>query len=370
MPDNPRIFISYSHQDAEYEDKVLTFANKLRSEGIDASIDLYEEAPSEGWPRWMENQIRIADFVLVISSKSYYDKCYSVDKGKGVSWEVNIVYQHIYDNNSESTKFIPVLFDEDDSRFILTPIKPFTYYNIGTREGYEKLYWRLRGITQASKPPLGKLRALPEKERKTMFFSSPIDLDKWNSAGWKGMLYLFAPGYCPVLGILYKNYSVAKSIFLEWKEYASDSYADKFLKVDLVIPPFPKDCWVYTDPDRNYGNGYFVHIGPNVNESIQRAIESGIQREELFLAALSRYQWMDENNGSKNRDVFKNYLDKGSEYLLMPIGIRDESKLINEENLIIDFDYAIRMKSATFQTGVDIKDDDFCKAVLKKAERN
>lgn len=33
------------------------FANKLRSEGIDAILDQYEEAPSEGWPRWMENSI-------------------------------------------------------------------------------------------------------------------------------------------------------------------------------------------------------------------------------------------------------------------------------------------------------------------------
>jgi len=54
MSTNPKVFISYSHQDAEHEAKVLNFSNKLRSEGIDANIDLYEESPSEGWPRWME----------------------------------------------------------------------------------------------------------------------------------------------------------------------------------------------------------------------------------------------------------------------------------------------------------------------------
>lgn len=58
MAENPKVFISYSHQDAAYEKKVFEFANRLRTEGIDASIDLYEEAPKEGWPRWMENQIR------------------------------------------------------------------------------------------------------------------------------------------------------------------------------------------------------------------------------------------------------------------------------------------------------------------------
>lgn len=368
MSDNPRVFISYSHQDVDYENKILEFANKLRSEGIDANVDLYEEVPPEGWPRWMENQIREADFVLVISSKSYYDKCYSENKGKGISWEVNIVYQHIYDSNSQNTKFIPVYFDQNDVDYILTPLKSFTYYNIGTKDGYEKLYWRLRGITQTNKPPLGKLRPLPEKERKTMFFSTPIDLDKWNAAGWKGMLYLFAPGHSPVLGLLYRNYSAAKNIFSEWKQISNCSYADKFLEVSYIVPPFPQNCWVYSDEERSFGKGYFVHIGPNVDESLNRAIKSGIRPEEILLTSISRYQWMDEVNGSQNRDLFKHCVESGSGYLLMPIGIKDETKPIEEKNLVIDFDYAIRMKRAIFKLGIDIKEDDMCKAVLSKAE--
>lgn len=48
MSEHPKVFISYSHQNVEYENKILEFANRLRSEGIDANIDLYEEAPAEG----------------------------------------------------------------------------------------------------------------------------------------------------------------------------------------------------------------------------------------------------------------------------------------------------------------------------------
>lgn len=53
MENNPKVFISYAHKNQAYEDKVLELANRLRSEGIDAMIDQYEEAPPEGWPRWM-----------------------------------------------------------------------------------------------------------------------------------------------------------------------------------------------------------------------------------------------------------------------------------------------------------------------------
>ncbi len=182
MSENPKVFISYSHQDSAYEDKVLDFSNKLRSEGIDANVDLYEEAPSEGWPRWMENQIRESDYVLVLCSKSYYDKFYSDQKGKGVTWEISIMYQYLYDAKTETKKFIPIFFEASEEQYIPTPIKSFTYYNVGTSDGYDKLYWRLRGINKTEKPQLGKLRPLPEKERKTMFFSTPIDYAKWNDA--------------------------------------------------------------------------------------------------------------------------------------------------------------------------------------------
>jgi len=369
MSKHPKVFISYSHQNAEYENKILSFANNLRSEGIDANIDLYEESPTEGWPRWMENQINNSDFVLVVSSKSYFEKCYSEsNKGKGISWEVNIVYQHIYDATTINTKFIPVYFDKDEEQYILTPLKSFTFYNVGEKEWFDKLYWRLRGVSNTQKPPLGTLRPLPKKEQRTMFFSTPINLDKWNAAKWRGMLYLFSPGYAPVLGLLYHNYTAAKGIFTDWKLDTKGNFADEFIKIDYITPPFPKKCWVYSDKERSYGKGYFVHIGPNTEESINRAIASGLRPEELFLASVSRYQWMDELNGSKNRDLFQHLTGGGSGYFLMPIGIKDKTNPIEESNLIIDFNYAIRMKNVQFKTGLDIEDNDLCKVVLNKAE--
>ncbi|MGB4659999.1 MAG: SEFIR domain-containing protein [Mobilitalea sp.] len=367
MQENPRVFVSYSHQNAEKDNVILEFTNNLRLEGIDANIDLYEESPVEGWPRWMENQISKADFVLVVSSKSYYEKCYSeLNAGKGVSWEVNIVYQHIYDSKSKNTKFIPIYFDKADEQYILTPLRAFTFYNVTEKEEFDKLYWHLRGVTKNQRPPLGKLRSLPQKAQRTMFFSSPIDVEKWNSARWKGILYLFSSEHPPVLGILYDNYSTAKSIFTEWKINSKDDFYDNFIKVDLITPPFPDNCWVYFDKDRSNGKGYFVHIGPNIDESLNRATASGINVEDLILTSISRYQWMNESADSKNRKQFQDITANKSGYFLMPIGIKDKEKAIEENNLIIDFKYAIKMRNITFKTGLEIEDNDLCKAVLNK----
>ena len=368
LKDNPKVFISYSHQDAVYENKVLEFSNKLPSEGIDANIDLYEESPSEGWPRWMENPIRESEYVLVLSSKSYHDKFYSDKKGKGIAWEVNIIYQYLYDDCAETKKFIPVFFEAGEEQYIPTPIKSFTYYNVGTSEGYNKLYWRLRGVNKTEKPPLGKLRPLPEKQRKTMFFSTPIDLDKWNKAHWKGTLYLFQPDYVPVLGLLFENYEAGKSIFEAWKKDSIDGKIDEFVSLSFIVPPFPKDCWIYKDPEHSYGKGYFVHIGPNIDKSIKRALDTGLEPEEIFLTSISRYQWMDELKGSTYRDMFKEITDSSKLYLLMPIGVKNINKPIVEENLIINFDYSVKLSDVSFVNGIDVDENDMRKVVLNKAK--
>lgn len=366
----PKVFISYSHQNPEYEKHVLEFSNKLRSEGIDAIVDLYEESPAEGWPRWMENQIRDADFVLIINCKSYYDKCYANNiQGKGVSWEVNIAYQHIYDNNSHNEKFIPVCFDEEDFQYILTPLKPFSYYNINNKDSFDNLYWRLRGVAKRNKPPLGKLRPLKEKSQKSMFVSSPIDIEKWNKAGWAGMAYLFYPHAVPILGLIFKNYETGKSIFKEWQSHSENGFIDHFVALNFIIPPFSKGSWIYSDSDLNYGKGYFVHIGPNAEESKERAQNSGIFRENLLLATFSRYRWMPELNGSVNRETFMKMVDSGSRFYLIPLEVKDMSRPFSVDNINIDFDDAVSMRTTNFKKGRTIKNDDLCKTVLNKPER-
>jgi hypothetical protein len=44
----PTVFISYSHDSPEHVDRVLAFANQLRRDGIDCTLDQYETSPPEG----------------------------------------------------------------------------------------------------------------------------------------------------------------------------------------------------------------------------------------------------------------------------------------------------------------------------------
>ena len=111
------VFISYSQYSNEICDKVLELSNWLRSQGVDANIDQYEESPAEGWPRWTANQIKIAEYVLVICTEMYTKKAeFQVENniGLGTKWETNIIENILYDNGAITNKFIPIIFSFND----------------------------------------------------------------------------------------------------------------------------------------------------------------------------------------------------------------------------------------------------------------
>jgi hypothetical protein len=160
----PRVFISYSHDSPEHAEQVLGLAVRLREWGIDAIVDQYVPAPSEGWPMWMENQIQTTDFVLLVCTETYLrrvERREEPGKGRGVLWEAKLIYNSLYPEDSQVQKFIPVLFADAQSSQIPLPLRGLTYYLIDTDEGYENLYRHLTNQPRRDKPALGKLRTLP-----------------------------------------------------------------------------------------------------------------------------------------------------------------------------------------------------------------
>ncbi|MCH9028068.1 MAG: toll/interleukin-1 receptor domain-containing protein, partial [Bacteroidetes bacterium] len=106
-----KVFISYSHDSEEHANRVLSFSNQLVKNGIDCILDQYVDAPPEGWPRWMDQNIKNSDFVLMICTDNYYNRVMGkeeIGKGLGVKWEGKLIYSQIYFDDTKNTKFIPV----------------------------------------------------------------------------------------------------------------------------------------------------------------------------------------------------------------------------------------------------------------------
>lgn len=213
MSKTPKVFISYAHESELLSDQVLAFSNELRSMGIDSEIDQYEEAPPQGWPKWMLQQIEEADYVLVVASSKYYarSKDYSSNStGLGAKWETTQIIQNVYENVSNNTKYVPIFFGSDNQAYILDPLKPYTHYNILTIKQKEKLIKRILGISDKVRPDLGQnnqpkliLPPLEEKSRKTLFVTNLIDIELWDKAKWKGTAFAYSPldeNNIPILG--------------------------------------------------------------------------------------------------------------------------------------------------------------------------
>jgi hypothetical protein len=87
----PKVFISYSHDSLAHADRVRELSDRLRADGIDCTIDQYEVLPPGGWPRWMDKQIRDADFVLMVCTETYYRRVingsrYKVERNSVSAW--------------------------------------------------------------------------------------------------------------------------------------------------------------------------------------------------------------------------------------------------------------------------------------------
>jgi len=165
--EHPRVFISYSHDSEEHKDRVLQLAHKLRGDGMDARLDQFVNGtPPEGWPRWMRNQIKQAQFVLVVCTETYRRRAEREEKpgrGHGVIYESLIAEADIYANGSKNTKFIPVYFKGSSSKNVPDFLQTWTYYPITKLSEYETLRRVLTDQPLTPMPPLGKGATLPPK---------------------------------------------------------------------------------------------------------------------------------------------------------------------------------------------------------------
>src|SRR5512132_2288864 len=142
----PKVFISYSHDTVEHQERVLGLADRLRADGIDAELDRYNAASSEGWPLWCERQIAAADVVLMVCTETYHRRVSGDEergKGLGVVWEAQIIRQLVYEAGAVSEKFIPLLFSDGLAQHIPLPVKHWTQYVADSDKGYDALYRRL-----------------------------------------------------------------------------------------------------------------------------------------------------------------------------------------------------------------------------------
>ncbi|ENU25500.1 toll/interleukin-1 receptor domain-containing protein [Acinetobacter modestus] len=344
----PKVFISYAHESEMLSDQVLNFSNELRSLGIDAEIDQYEEAPPQGWAKWMLQQIDESDFVLVVASPIYYARSKgsnSEPKGLGAKWETTQIIQNVYESVNNNTKYIPILFESDSEQYILDPLRPYTYYDLSNDKQKTKLINRLSGKTQNLRPELGKepvaefkLMPLEQKSRKTLFVSGLIDIELWNKAKWKGTAFAYNmldENDIPILGFGFENPDSGKLIFDAISNRIGNN--DIFEKIRISI---------ITEVDKENAAHYKVMIGPNVSYLDELSEGTDLQNEEKLFMAVSRVNLMTPSSSINLDNFLERYKKVGKFYITnileMPNGFGFNPNAIDNDNLILKSELIVK----------------------------
>jgi SEFIR domain len=155
-PATCRVFISYSHDSTEHDQRVRALADQLRVDGIDAWIDQYVQDPDEGWIKWMRTQVREAEKVLLVFTETYkrrFEGDEEEGKGLGATFEGVIVTQSLYESGGHNAKFRPVVFRDEDAQCIPVELRKFNRYHVDALDNYQNL---LRWLYEAPRivPPI------------------------------------------------------------------------------------------------------------------------------------------------------------------------------------------------------------------------
>jgi predicted transcriptional regulator len=102
----PKAFLSYSHDSLDHKKWVLDLATRLRNNGVESIIDQWSLGPGDDLPHFMEQNLAIADRVLMICTENYVQKA-NTGAG-GVGYEKMIVTADLL-RRIDSNKIIPLI---------------------------------------------------------------------------------------------------------------------------------------------------------------------------------------------------------------------------------------------------------------------
>lgn len=162
-PADVRAAISYAH--GRYDKQILALADRLNREGVDCELDLYDEAPPQGWPQWMLDTLATR-VVIAVCTAEYTDRIAGrplVGVGRGVAWEGRILKGRVYEGQGRNEGVVPVVLSTADVSQIPDFLKDVTHYDLSQPDGYELLYRRLTRQPRYVKPSLGAVRELPSQ---------------------------------------------------------------------------------------------------------------------------------------------------------------------------------------------------------------
>ncbi len=123
-----RVFISYTHETDSHRRRVRQLADRLKDDGVDVRADYFVDGtPAGGWPAWMEDEIKSADFIVLVCTPAYNERYRQQgDHGEGLGsrWETSLIRDLLYATPPHKLgKFVPILPRTSSTEDIPEPLR-------------------------------------------------------------------------------------------------------------------------------------------------------------------------------------------------------------------------------------------------------
>ncbi len=151
----PTAFVSYSWDTDEHKAWVRGLATRLRTDGVDITLDQWHAIPGDQLPQFMETAVRENDYVIIVCTPRYRER--SNARTGGVGYEGDIITAEVTSSRNHR-KFIPVLRLGDWASAAPSWLKGKYYIDLTgmpySEEGYSDLLTTIHG-TRPVAPPVG-----------------------------------------------------------------------------------------------------------------------------------------------------------------------------------------------------------------------
>ena len=153
----PKVFISYSHDSEEHKSWVLQLATRLRSNGVDVLLDIWNTRLGSDLALFMEKGLSKAQRIICICSESYVEKANNGKGGAGYEKQI-MTAELIKDQNTEWViTLIIINTDGKTTPIFLGGRKYISFENpLLYQRRYEELLRDLLNEPVLPIPPIGK----------------------------------------------------------------------------------------------------------------------------------------------------------------------------------------------------------------------
>lgn len=188
MEENPKVFISYSHDSNEHKEWVKSLATLLRNHGVDVTLDQWDLHIGQDLRFFMEHGVTKSKIVLCVCSENYVNKANTGNGGTG--YETMIISQDLL-SNVNLEYIIPIVRNNTLDRKLPTCLGTKLYIDFSNDslfyENYRTLLERIYNEDSKKKPPLGK-NPFANTICDEIDVKKSIDATKYHSSGDNGIV--------------------------------------------------------------------------------------------------------------------------------------------------------------------------------------